>query len=338
MDEFSVIIVNWNGRHLLGDCLGSLRKQTFRDFEVILVDNGSHDGSVEFVRQDFPEVEIIALPQNLGFCGGNNEGIRRSRGEWVILLNNDTEIVPEYVEAIHRAILTFPQAGMFASKILFADSGSIIDNCGLTVSRAGTAQEIGRNERDVGQYDLSLQPFGPSGGAGVYRRAMLDQIGLLDEDFFCIYEDCDLAVRARLHGFPCHFVPDAVVHHKYRSTLARRPDWQVYYAQRNIEFVYLTTMPAALILRYGALHLLYNFGSCLYFARKGLLRPFLSAKWQVMRRLPRLWRKRRTVQRNRAVSTSEFNKLLAGNWFLNRVRKGLDATGLPARQRYGNRT
>jgi len=290
---------------------------------------------VAFVQAGFPEVRAVSLEENKGFCGGNNEGIRKSRGEWIKLLNNDTEVVPDYLAAIDRAITLFPDAGMFACKMFFFDSRGVIDNCGFSVSRAGTAQEIGRHEIDRGEHDTGLQPFGPSGGAAVYSRKLLEKVGLLDEDFFLIYSDVDLAMRARVHGSRCYFVPEAVVYHKYRSTLADIPDWQVYYAQRNIEFTYLKNMPVGLILQSGLVHLLYDLGGLLYFARKGLLRPFLRAKFQVIRRAPELWRRRGAIQSSRVLTTSEFGNLLAGTWLWYRVRKFLGSMGLPARQEYG---
>ncbi len=337
MPQFTFIIANWNGEHLLADCLASFRNQTVRDFEIIVVDNGSTDGSVEFVRENYREAKLIALPENQGFCKANNEGIRQSSGEWVILVNNDTEIVPDYLAAIRRAMERFPDAGMFASKILFADSPSTIDNCGFTLSRAGTAQEIGRNEPDSGKYELGLEPFGPSGGAAVYRRKLLESVGLLDDDFFLIYEDVDLAMRARLRGFRCYFVPDAVVYHKYRTTLARWPEWQVYYGQRNIELAYLKNMPGRLILRYGVLRVFYNFAGLFYFVRKRLLGSFLAAKFRVVRELPATWRKRRTIQSSRVIAPAEFERLLTPGFLSKqRVKKFLGLADVPSRQQYGS--
>lgn len=330
---FSIIVLNWNGKRFLAACLGSLREQGFRNFEVVFVDNGSNDGSVQFVSEHFPEVRIVPLPQNVGFCGGNNEGIRQSRGEWIVLLNNDTELVPGFLDALNRAISLFPDAGMFACKMLFAHDRSTIDNCGFTVSSAGTAQEIGRNEIDRGQYGPELEPFGPSGGAGVYSRRMLETISLLDDDFFLIYEDFDLAMRARLSGYRCVFVPEALVYHKYRSTLANFKDWQVFYSQRNVEYVYLKNMPIGLVFQGGLAHLLYNLGGLLYFGRKGFLLPFLSAKFQVVRELPRLCRKRKAIQAGRTVSPAEFRRLLKGKWLARRVRKWLGLATIPEPQR-----
>lgn len=177
--RFTIIVLNWNGKHFLECCLGSLRSQSFRDFETILVDNGSTDGSVEFVRERFSEVQIVPLKENRGFCAGNNEGMRRARGRWLVLLNNDTEVVPDFLTALDEASRLFANAGMLACKMLFAESRCTIDNCGFTLSRAGTAQEIGRNEPDTGQYRLGLEPFGPSGEQLLTSEKCLIKLGSL---------------------------------------------------------------------------------------------------------------------------------------------------------------
>lgn len=334
--KFSVVIVNWNGRRLLGPCLESLEQQEWRSFETIVVDNGSVDGSVEFIRERYPTCRVIGLPENRGFCSGNNEGIRHAKGEWIVLLNNDTEVIPEFLAALDEASRLFANAGMLACKMLFAESRSTIDNCGFTLSRAGTAEEIGRNEADTGQYRLGLEPFGPSGGAAAYKREVFDKVGLFDESFFLIYEDVDLAMRARLQGFKCFFVPHAVVFHKYRATLSTLPEWQVYYGQKNIERVYLKNMSTGAILRYGLLHVLYNVGAFFYFSRKHLLRPFLSAKLEVIRSLPVILRQRKEIQGARSICDRELNMCLTGGYIsIRRLKKFFGLTQIPARQRYG---
>ena len=131
MPEISVIVVNWNGKHFLETCLTALRRQTFRDFETILVDNGSEDGSAEYVRSGFPEVRLIALDRNLGFTGGNIAGYEQACGELIVLLNNDTEVDPRWLEEIHKARRDYPAAGSFASKMLYFDERNRIDNCGF---------------------------------------------------------------------------------------------------------------------------------------------------------------------------------------------------------------
>src|SRR6266498_1102161 len=204
--EMSVIIVNWNGKHFLEECLSSLQRQTFRDFETILVDNGSSDGSVEYVRAQFPKVTIAALKDNLGFTGGNLAGYEVAAGKLIVLLNNDTEAHERWLEEIHAGSLAHPNAGSFASKMLYFDERTRIENCGFAVCVAGTTAEVGRNEFDGPDFAVSRTVFGACGGAVAYRRRMLEDIGFLDPEFFMIYEDVDLSFRAQLSGYECVYL------------------------------------------------------------------------------------------------------------------------------------
>ena len=198
MPEISVIVVNWNGRRLLEDCLAALRRQTLRDFETILVDNGSQDSSVDYVASQFPEVKLIQLQENRGFTGGNIAGYEHANGELVVLLNNDTEAHPEWLEEISRASRAYPGAGSFACKMLYFDDRERIENCGFEVDGAGTTVDRGRDRPDGPEWSQPQTIFGACGGALAYRRSMLEHIGFLDPDFFMIYEDVDLSFRAQL--------------------------------------------------------------------------------------------------------------------------------------------
>ena len=318
MPEISVIIVNWNGKHFLDDCLGALRRQTFRDFETILVDNGSSDGSSDYVRTQFPEVRLVALPENRGFTGGNIAGYELAEGNLIILLNNDTEAHPAWLEEVHQASRRFPDAGSFASKMMYFNSRGRIENCGFAVATAGTTVDLGRDEMDGPAWTRPREVFGACGGAVAYRRSMLADIGFLDPDFFMVYEDVDLSFRAQLRGYSCVYIPTAIVFHRYRATLGTRPARQVFYSQRNIEFVYLKNMPAGLILRYLLQRLLYEVGAGIYFARLGSGTAFLKSKWDVIRHLPTLWCKRKEIQRTRTVGNQRMLAImqpgLASKW------------------------
>lgn len=321
MPEISIIIANWNGRQFLPDCLSSLRQQTFRDFEIIFVDNASTDDSVDFVRAHFPELKIVALESNCGFSGGNIAGYEHASGETIVLLNNDTEAHPGWLEAIHRASREFSTAGSFASKMMYYNDRTRIENCGFQIDSAGIAAELGRDELDGPNWEASREIFGACGGAVAYRRSMLEQIGFLDRDFFMIYEDVDLSFRAQLSGFRCVYVPRAVVYHHYRSTIKKRPALQVFYSQRNIDFVYWKNLPLAFILRSAPRRLLYELGSALYFFRIGSGLPFLRAKLDVLRRLPSVLKKRRVIQKQNILATSQLRSLLCGSVFRSKWRK-----------------
>ena len=310
MPEISVIIVNWNGRQFLDDCLGAMRRQTFRDFETIVVDNGSSDASAEYIRQQFPEVRLLVLGENLGFTGGNLAGYQIAGGELIVLLNNDTEAHPEWLEEIHAASQVYPNAGSFASKMMYYDARERIENCGFDLGTCGITMDLGRDEPDGPAWSTPREVFGACGGAAAYRRSMLDDIGFLDPDFFAVYEDVDLSFRAQLRGYACVFVPRALVFHRYRSTLGTRSPAQVFYSQRNIEFVYLKNMPKGLILRSAVQRLTYEVGSAIHFFRLGQGGVFLRSKWHAMRQLPSLLRKRRDIQKGKVVDDRRMLELM----------------------------
>lgn len=321
MCKISVIVVNWNGLQFLEACLSSLRKQTFREFETILVDNGSTDGSVSYVRENFPEVRLVELSKNMGFAGGNNAGYEAASGEWIVLLNNDTEAETKWLEEIWKAGLQNSDAGAIASKMLFFDQRSCIDNCGFKVTRAGTTIDVGRGELDGLQWSKPCSVFGPSGGAAAYRREMLRNIGFFDEELFIIFEDVDLAFRMQLRGFTCIFAPGAIVYHRYRQSLGKNPAGPVYFSQRNIELVYFKNMPASLMALYLPARFLYEVGSAIYFFRLGAGMTFVKAKLAALRNLPSSLRKRRVIQKSRVVSNSELKALLANSGLKTKWKK-----------------
>lgn len=319
MLKMSVIIANWNGKHFLPDCLSALRRQTFRDFETILVDNGSNDGSVEFVRTEFPEVTVLALSENRGFTGGNIAGYAVAKGELIVLLNNDTEADLHWLEEMHHAAQAHTAAGSFASKMMYFDERNRIENCGYDLAVAGTTIDLGRDEVDGPKWACPRSVFGACGGAAVYRRSMLDDVGFFDPDFFLIYEDVDLSFRARLRGYECVYIPGAVVYHRYRSSIGKAPTRQVFFSQRNIELLYLKNMPAKLIVHSAPQRLVYELGAAIYFARHGAALAFFRGKLDVLRRLGRVMKQRRAIQEARKMTDAQVKAmlcktLLSGKW------------------------
>lgn len=321
MPEISVIIPNWNGKHLLEVCLRALRDQIFRDFETILVDNGSTDGSAEFVREQFPEVKLLALTENRGFTGGNSAGYEQAKGDLVVLLNNDTEAHPKWLEEIHRASGTYPKVGSFASKMMYFDERSRIENCGFDLGIAGTTLDLGRDELDGPDWNHMRSVFGACGGAAAYRRSMLDDIGFLDPQFFLIYEDVDLSFRAQLRGYECIYIPGAIVYHRYRASIGKASAIQVFFSQRNIEFVYLKNTPLSLLLHSAPERLMYEVGSAVYFFRRGAGPAFLRAKLQVLKCLPRILRQRKKIQKGRKVTTAQLKALMRTSLLSDKWRK-----------------
>jgi GT2 family glycosyltransferase len=315
----SVIIVNWNGKQHLNDCLSSLRRQTFTDFEIVMVDNGSTDDSVAYVQSSFPEVEIISLPINTGFSVGNNRGIQAAQGDYIALLNNDTEVDPHWLEELYRALESSPQVGFCASKILLFDQREILDSAGDYYSCYGAAGKIGRLKPDQKLYNQAKEVFGASGAAAIYRRSMLEEVGLLDEDFFMIYEDVDLSFRAQLMGYSCLYVPTARVYHKVNVSLGFMSNKYIYYGHRNVEYVYLKNMPSPLLLEYLPIHILYTVLAFGFFAMKRKASIFIQSKVDAFKSLSTVWRKRQKIQKTRRVSNEYISSILEKDWMLPRI-------------------
>jgi GT2 family glycosyltransferase len=215
--EASVIIPNWNGAQHLPACLNALRSQTFRDFEVIVADNASKDDSRALLARDYPEVRVIALESNLGFTGACNAGLRAAAGAILILLNNDTEADPHWLAELVAAFERYPRAGFIASKMLLFDRRNTLHTAGDFFRTNGTPGNRGVWQKDEGQF-AEGPVFSANGGSAAYRRAMLDRIGLLDDDFYFSCEDVDLAWRAQLAGWQCVYAPRAVVYHQLSAS------------------------------------------------------------------------------------------------------------------------
>jgi GT2 family glycosyltransferase len=244
----SVVIPNWNGAHHLPVCLEALQAQTYSQLDVIVVDNGSTDGSQALVKEQYPEVRLLALARNLGLTGGNNAGFRAAEGDILISLNNDTEAEPFFVEALVKALLDHPEAGMAASKMLLFDRRDTIHSAGDGYGVDGIPFNRGVWQQDEGQFDEPGWIFGGCGGAVAYRRAMLDDVGPFDESFFMYCEDVDLSWRAQLAGWRCWYTPEAVVHHKLSATGGG--PIASFYTGRNTLWVIAKNYPAALLRRY----------------------------------------------------------------------------------------
>lgn len=301
--DFSVVVVNWNGKADLTRCLASLNQQTLGNFEIIVVDNGSTDGSVEMIRENHPKVQLITLPRNTGFSIANNRGIDQARGRYVALLNNDAFPQPGWLDNLYRALEDYPEVGFCASKILRYPEVELIDSVGDTFSILGRGVKVGMGQPDRGQFEEPRFVFGASAAAAAYRRDMLEDIGLFDEDFSpANLEDVDLSFRAQLAGYRCLYVPQAVVHHRVSATLQRLGGETFYLHVRNSEYVFWKDMPALLLLGLLPLHSLYILGGLIYHTLKGRGRLFVRAKRDAFRHLPSTLRKRQKVQGRREVS------------------------------------
>jgi len=318
--KISNIVLNWNGERLLGDSLPSLSHQSYLYREIILVDNGSTDSSVSFVRGNFPEIKIIQLADNKGFAGGNAEGLKIAEGQFIALINNDTRVDEKWLENLLRPMLQNPKVGICGSKILL-NGTERIDSAGggLTTAAVGFSRELGR---EGALFDKSELVFGACGAAVLYRRRMLDDIGFLDEDFFLYDEDTDLSFRAQLAGWTCAYVPSAIAYHKGNATSGRLSDTHIYYHTRNLEFVWIKNMPLGLMLRFAHHKLFQEIGSFCYLClRHGKWVPYLRAKRDALKMLPGMWKKRRAIQARRRVPNAYLRTLMTSMFSWDFVRQ-----------------
>ncbi len=313
MASISVVIPNYNGLEHLPACLEALRPQRFRDFETILVDDGSTDGSAEWVRRHYPEVRVLELGRNMGMATAVNRGWRLTTGRNIALLNNDTQVDPGWLEALAEAAETHPEISSFASKIRLFDRPHILHAAGDLYGVDGIPRNRGAWEEDRGQYDGAFEVWGPCGAAALYRRAFLEELGGFDERLFMYLEDVDLAWRAQLRGYRCRFVPQAVVYHKVSATgggvLAS------YYVGRNTLLVLAKDMPAPLLRRHwGAIvrAQLRIAGEALRHWRGAAARARLRGQLAGLLLLPAWWPARRKVQAGRTVSLEELAGRLVG--------------------------
>lgn len=318
MVDTSVIVINWNGRQYLQACLDALAAQQGVAFETIVVDNGSTDGSVEFLRTQFPAVRVVALAENLGFAGGNNAGAREARGRHLVFLNNDTVVEPGWLAALRRTVDQPPGFALATSRVVYMHDPAVIDSAGDGVLQWGGAFKRFHGTR-AAEAARSGEVFGVCGAACLVTRTAFDELGGFDEHFFVSHEDVDLSYRARLLGYRCGYAADAVVRHHGSATLGRTSAFAVFQGQRNLEWVYLKNSPLSILLRSLPGHLLYTAAAAGYFTRLGLLGAFLRAKVAAAAGVPRVLRQRALVQRTRRVGAGAIWPLLERRWLATKL-------------------
>ena len=318
--DVSIVIVTWNGRPYLEACLTAVAAQQGVSAETILVDNASTDGTAAFVRERFPWVRLVELDRNRGFAGGNNAGVREARGRLVALLNNDTVADPGWLRALCRGIDEEARFALAASKIVYMHDATVIDSAGDGLLRWGGAFKR-HHGAPAGAAVESGEVFGVCGAACLMPKAVFDELGGFDDDFFASHEDVDLSYRARLLGYRCRFVADAVVRHHGSATLGRASRFAVFHGQRNLEWVYVKNTPGWLLVRTLPGHLLYNVVAAVHFTRNGLGGVFVRAKIAALAGLPRALRKRAAIQRGRRVDTRTLWRQLERRWLSTKRRE-----------------
>lgn len=311
--EVSVIIVNWNGRRHLDACLVAVAAQQRVVVETILVDNGSSDGSADYVRQAYPWVRVLALAENRGFAGGNNAGVKEARGRYVALLNNDTVAEPDCLRLLVDGLDEAHGTALTTARIVYMHDPGRIDSAGDGLLRTGGAFKHFHG-RPVAEALSSREVFGVCGAACLMPTAVFRELGGFDESFFFSHEDVDLSYRARLLGYRCRYVADAVVHHHGSGTSGRTTAFAVFHAHRNSEWLYFKNTPGSLLLRTLPAHVCYVAAASVYFAGIGRLGAFVRGKWAAVAGMPAVLRQRRQVQATRRASVEDIAASLDAGW------------------------
>jgi GT2 family glycosyltransferase len=246
----SIVIPNHNGSGYLGNCLSSLMAQTYKRMEIVVVDNASRDRSIEITRAAAPEAILLLESRNLGFAGGANAGIRASRGDWIAVLNNDTETAPDWLAECVRAIHDHPGAAFLACRILDYADRSRIYSAGDCFLRAGIGYRRGQEQTDREEFRRECEIFSASGCAALYSKELIEKAGGFDERFFAYLEDVDLGLRLQARGFHGYYVPRAEVYHHGAATSGGEfSPLSVRLRTRNALLLLLKSLPALILLR-----------------------------------------------------------------------------------------
>jgi len=280
--KFSLLLVSWNALEDTRHCLNSLKRQSFTDFETILVDNASKDGSADMVKKEFPFVKLIAMDTNTGFASANNIAAQKATGDLLFIVNTDTEFPVDLLAQLNEAQKRYMQYDIFSCQMIQFNNRNKTDCKGMCFHHSLRAEMIGTNE-DVDPNEQPFDVFGATGGAMLIRRSVYQKIGLFDDDFFFNNEDVDFVLRAFAEGFKTLYLPQAKVYHKRSPNEQKIPDTVLYYIQRNLFYASLKNMPLSMWITNGPLHFAYNSYQFLKWLTKGKASIVLKAKKDALR-------------------------------------------------------
>lgn len=284
----------------------TLAEQSFRDFEVIVVDNGSTDDSPGYVRERWPDADVVELGENRGFSAAVNRGIASGRGRYVALLNTDIELSSDWLELLVAELERDPKLGFVTGKIMRYDDRGLLEQAGHDFFTCGRFEPRGLDQRDEGQYDERLPTPIVTAAAALYRREALEAAGGFDEDYFLYCEDGDACLRVLLAGYSGLYVPEPKAFHVRGGTVGAGSEVARFFLVRNALVTLLKDVPASVLLRSLPKIALYHWGQLVSARREGFARRVLQAYGSFLRMVPATLRKRRMVQRHRAIAPEPF--------------------------------
>jgi GT2 family glycosyltransferase len=322
----SAVVVNWNGGEMLDECLESLFAQTWRDLEIIVVDNGSNDGSIARVQARWSgRLVVIRNEKNEGFARGNNQAFEVATGEWVFLLNNDAVAAPDAIAELMTFVRGRDDVGMLACRIHRKQEPNVFDSAGLLIYPDGICRPRGWQEKDLGQYDRAEQVLAPHGCACAYRKAMLADTGDFDAIYFCYLEDLDIAMRGQLGGWKCWYVPTARVLHHKSVTAGNYSKFKAFHVERNRIWNAVKLLPRFILVMSPLFslnrYLMQGYAAATHSGLSSdfvkeyswfqllwlMARAYTAAMW----RLPRMLMERRRLSKRRRISTREWYELIS---------------------------
>jgi len=300
----SVIIVNYNGERWLNDSIESVVNQTHADFECLIIDNGSTDGSIKKLPKLDNRFEIIKLGNNTGFAYANNFAVSKSRGDWIALLNPDAFAAPDWLKKLYEATKVFSGITMVGSTQYLANKDNTFDGVGDFYHVSGLAWRGKHNQSSIGTILEDREVFGPCAAAAMYEKKAFLEIGGFDEKYFCYHEDVDLAFRMRLAGGKCVQKSDAIVYHVSSGISGKASDFAVYYGTRNRIWTFVKCMPISGLILFGIGHILLNFAFIFWsLFRNNRTKPTLRGIYDGVKGLPLIWKDRKTIQRRVKLMT-----------------------------------
>ena len=291
-------------------CLDSLARSDFDSYEVIVVDNGSVDGSREMIEGKYPDVRLIKNRENMGFAIACNQGIKAATGTYISLLNNDIEVESSWLSKLYDGMERHPECGMGTTKMMFLDQRDVFYNTGALFHAWSVGGGRGQGEKDVGQYDEEDYVFGACAGAGIYRRDFFEQVGIFDEDFFIFAEDVDINMRGQLQGFKCIYLPEAKVYHIGTATVGLYSDRYIFLCKRNDIFVLIRNYSLRMYFRYLWTILKHQFNDIKYFTDRGQGLVLFKSKLDVFKMLLPMLSRRFRIQSSRTEPDSKIESLI----------------------------
>jgi GT2 family glycosyltransferase len=294
----------------IGMCLDSLNQSVFYSYEIIVIDNGSVDGSREMIEKNYPLVRLIKNSENMGFAVACNQGIKAAKGKYIILLNNDIEVESNWLTNLYEGMERHPECGMGTTKMMFLDQRDVFYNTGDLFHAWSAGGGRGQGEKDIGQYEEEDYVFGACAGAGIYRRDFFEKVGVFDEDFFIFAEDVDINMRGQLQGFKCIYLPKAKVYHIGTATVGLYSDRYIYLCKRNDIFVLIRNYSLKLYFKYLWTILSHQINDIKYFTYRGQGVVLFKSKLDALKMLIPMLIRRFSIQKSRTVTDKKIDHLI----------------------------